>query len=210
MADNVSIDPGTTTPIAADDIGSVFYQRTKTTLGPNNTATADWAGRDLGNSEGGAAYVDLRQKVTVLTVTSAGLTTASTAYTAGDQLGTEITVASAVRQSGATATIVHAVLLDKANAIGPVDLFLFDRASTPAADNAANAWSDADMLNCLGIIEFAYPKPTANNRFAHAVNLPVMIMPNATSLFCDFVTRQGHTFFGAAGDLVAKLFVVQD
>jgi hypothetical protein len=38
MADNVVITSGSGTSIAADDIGSVFYQRVKTTWGPDGTA----------------------------------------------------------------------------------------------------------------------------------------------------------------------------
>lgn len=38
MADNVAITAGTGTSVAADDIGSVFYQRVKVTWGPDGTA----------------------------------------------------------------------------------------------------------------------------------------------------------------------------
>lgn len=39
MADNVSINPGTGTPIATDDIGGVQYQRVKVCYGPDGSAT---------------------------------------------------------------------------------------------------------------------------------------------------------------------------
>lgn len=209
MADDVTL-PGTGAVVSTDDIGGSHRQRIKVTLGPDGTATADLAGRDVGNSEGGALYVDQRQKCTVLTVTSSGLTTATTTYVSGDQMGTEITAANAVRQSGLSGTVVHATLLDKKNVVGAVDLYVFAAATTPAADNAANAWSDADAANLLAIVEFAYPKASGNNRLAHAINLPVKIVPAATSLFCDFVTRAAHTFFDAGGDLIAKLYIEQD
>ena len=43
MADNVAITAGSGTSVAADDIGSVFYQRTKLSLGADGTA-ADYQG----------------------------------------------------------------------------------------------------------------------------------------------------------------------
>lgn len=145
---------------------------------------------------------------TVLTQASAGLTTATTAYTAGDQLGTELTVASVFR-TGRGATIVSACLIDKAKVIGAVDAFLFSVATTPAADNAANAWSDADMLLCQGVIHLNDVIASANNYIALATNLPFVVKPGSgTSLFVDLVTRSGHTFFGAAGDLTLVLGVI--
>lgn len=145
---------------------------------------------------------------TVLTGTSAGLTTASTTYTAGDQLGTEITISSATRSSRGI-SIVSAALIDKAKVIGACDAFLFNAATTPAADNAANSWSDADMLNLQGIIHFNDVIQSANNYVALATNLPIVYKPaSGTSLILDLVTRTANAVFGAVGDLQVVLGVI--
>jgi hypothetical protein len=205
MADNVPITAGTGTDIAADDISSIWFQRVKVALGLNGSHVADLTG----TAERGA-YVDLRGMSSRIQATSAGLTTATTAYSAGDQLGTELSFANAVRDSGGYGTVVTATLLDKAKVNAGVDLYLFDRSVTPAADNAAMAFSDADMAFCVGVVEFRAPKANANNSLALAVNLPLLVKCNVTTLYGHLVTLVGHTFFGAVGDLVTSLAIVQD
>jgi hypothetical protein len=140
---------------------------------------------------------------------SAGLTTATTAYTAGDQLGTILTFTSAVRQAGATGVIQSATLLDQAAVVGAVDLYLFDRTVTLASDNAAAAFSDADMLFCQGIISFPAPQGGTGNSIATVVS-GLGVACNVTSLFGALVTRSGHTFFGAVTNLAVTLHILQD
>lgn len=140
------------------------------------------------------------------TVASAGLTTATTAYIDGDQLGTLLTLTSI-----GAGIISSAQLVDKAKIIGAVDLFLFNASVTLAADNAAFTVSDADMLNCIGVIEFPYPKnlPSAMvNAIAHidSIGLPYA----SATIYGALVTRSGHTFFGAATDLQVRLNYTKD
>jgi hypothetical protein len=143
-------------------------------------------------------------------VASAGLTTTSPTYTAGDQLGTELSFAGAVRP-GRGGVIQSAVLVDKAKVVGAVDLFLFSAATTPAADNAANAWSDADMLNLLGVIHFNDLLTSANNFAVLGSNLPVVIKPGSgTTIYGDLVTRTANGVFGAVGDLQVSLGILRD
>lgn len=143
-------------------------------------------------------------------VASGGLTTSVTAYTAGDVLGTEFTFTVA-RASGRGCVITSAMLVDKAKITGACDLYLFDRASTPAADNAANSWADADAINGLGRIGFETPVASALNSTAVAVTgLPLVVLGNSsTDIKGTLVTRTAHTFFGAVGDLVVVLGVEQ-
>lgn len=145
-----------------------------------------------------------------IVATSAGLTTATTAYIAGDQLGTELSIASIVRTAKG-AVVTSAALVDKAKVLSVVDLFLFDSATTPAADNAANSWSDADMLKILGVIHFTDQIVSANNHVLLPTNLPLVLKPaSGTTIFGDMVTRSGHTFFGAVGDIQVSLGVLRD
>lgn len=144
-------------------------------------------------------------------VQSAGLTTATTAYTSGDQLGTILTFTNAVRQTGATGIIQSATIMDQSQVMGAVDLFLFDRSVTLAADNAAASFSDADMLFCLGIISFPAPTAVAAVNSISTVVSGLGIMPNATSLFGALVTRSANAVFAAgATSLAVSLHVLQD
>jgi hypothetical protein len=145
-----------------------------------------------------------------ITVTSAGLTTATTAYTDGDQLGTIMTFLIPGNLTGAV--ILGAQLTDKANIIGAVDLFLYDRSISLAADNAADSISDADSLFTTGLIEFPYPRAKGLNRLAHidSISVPVSANVGATGFFGHLVTRSSHTFFGAATDLQVILRISKD
>lgn len=208
MADNVSITAGAGTVIGTDEvtIGGVaqHVQRMKLVDGTDG-------GTDLipGTAAKGLS-VDPRGSTAVIQTSSAGLTTATTAYSAGDQLGTELSFASAVRLAGGTGRVESALLMDKAKVVAGVDLYLFDRSVVPAADNAAFAFSDADMMFCQGVIEFRAAKSGANNAVLLGLGLPIVVKPNVTTLFGHLVTQSGHTFFGAAGDLVVTLGIAQD
>lgn len=137
-----------------------------------------------------------------LVLTSAGLTTATTAYTDGDQLGTLITALGSGNPAGYLITDV--TLVDKANILGAAELFLFDRSVTLAADNAAGpAVSGAHALFSQGTIQLPYPSLAGNNRISGIDSIARIVRPNvpANGFFIALVTRSSHTFFGAAGDI---------
>lgn len=143
-----------------------------------------------------------------LTGTSSSLTTASTAYIDGDQLGAIISF-----NIGSTnAIILSAVLTDKSNIVGAVDAFIFDRSVTLASDNAAGPnVSDADSLFTLGVINFPYPIAAGSNRISSIDSLGIGVVANAsTTIYVALVTRSGHTFFGAATDLQVRLTYTKD
>lgn len=139
--------------------------------------------------------------------TSSGLTTATTAYADGDQLGAIISF-----NLGAPAIITDAVLTDKSNIVGAVDCFVFDRSVTLASDNAAGPNdSDADSLFQLGVIEFPFPKLEGANRMGNIDSLAKTVIANASNtIFIALVTRSAHTFFGAATDLQVRLSYTKD
>jgi hypothetical protein len=127
-----------------------------------------------------------------------GVTTATTAYVAGDQVGTQITLANAARISGGSGVIVGATLIDQSDIIGAYDLAIFDSSVTLAADNAAFAISDADSLKIVALIQLAGAFDLTNNRVAQAYNLAIpYVCSGGTSLFAALITRAGHTFFTA-------------
>lgn len=211
MADGVAITAGAGTTIATDDVGGVHYQRFKLVTSEDGS-TEPVGDRDLGATR--ALFVDPRPNVTRKTATSSGLTTATTAYVLDDQLGVVLEWTDAVRATGGTGLIIGATLLDKANIVGGVDLYLFNQTVTPVGDNAAADFSDGDMANCLGVLAFPTPvrakTSSASNQIATVPSLAMPITAAATSLFGALVTRSGHTFFGAVGDLVVSLFIQQD
>lgn len=149
-------------------------------------------------------------------VNSAGLTTASTTYTAGDQEGTELTFADAARVSGQGGVVVSAVLLDKPKVLSgtpaEIDLLLFASSVTGASDNAAFDDSDTDMGEYVGRIKFyaADWLATASNATNERHGLSIGYVCDATSLFGILVGRTNHNFYSAATDLRVALTVVRD
>lgn len=148
----------------------------------------------------------------VLSTTSSGLTTATTLYTAGDQLGGLVSWANAVRSNGGTGRIDSALLkVDTASVVSAVDLFLFSGTVTVNTDNAGALFSDSDMDKLLGVIEFRAAKNLTQNAVLLGLNLPIIIKPTATTLFGALVTQVTHTVhFTASSDLVPILGIVQD
>lgn len=145
-------------------------------------------------------------------LTSSGLTTSVTAYTSGDVLGTEMTMA--MSAYGGTSKriggkIIGATIADANDVIGAVDLFFFKAASTPAADNAPNAWSDANWLNLVGVMSVATTVIDSANNKAMVSSNSAQVVPfvAAGSLFVVAVTRTGNAFFAAGTDLQYRIFV---
>lgn len=199
----------TATKIATDDAGSPGHvQIVKLAISTDGSATVIPADGTYGLAVDVKRGVPGRANARVA-ANSAGLTTATTAYSANDQLGTIIEVTSAVSTSGGFAVITGAALLDKAKVVGAVSCYLFDRSVTVSSDNATADFSDADMENCLGILEFPPPTSVSSNALSQVEPLAAPIKSNATSLWCALVTRTAHTFFAAATDLRLMLLVEQ-
>lgn len=161
---------------------------------------------------GGAHYQRVRagRNQLPISVQSAGLTTATTAYTAGDQVGTLFTFANAALATGGTGRITKVRLIDAADIIGSYDLAVFNTSVTLASDNAAFSVSDGDSLLCEAVIPLTGAYDLGNNHFAQALNISVPYTCAATSLFGALICREGHTFFGAVGNLQLVLDVERD
>lgn len=141
--------------------------------------------------------------------TSAGLTIVTTAYTSGDQLGTEMTfdVGNGLACGG---IIRGATLLDEGDVVTDVDLLLFGSATTPAANNAAAAWSDVDMRKSQGFIRLTDDVDFGGARLvmpAVSTGMCVPFRTNTGTLYVDMVTRSANAVFTAVTDLVVSLFV---
>lgn len=142
---------------------------------------------------------------------SSGLTTATTAYTSGDVLGAEMTMTLRDRGAAVGGKIIGAVVTDDSDVIGAIDLFFFEGASTPAADNAANAWSDANFQLLAGVMSVATTViDSANNKAMVSSNSTQSIpfYTTGTALYVVAVTRTGNAVFASgATALNYKIYV---
>lgn len=142
-----------------------------------------------------------------LSASSSGLT--NTTYTSGDQLGTAITISNAARASGRGGVITSVVVLDVLGLIGPLDVFFFDQSITPtSADNAAVSITDADMANCIGVVQCVSTFSTAQNKLAQASNIALpYVCVGSTNLYALMVTRIANTGFSSATALTLSIVV---
>jgi len=165
----------------------------------------------------GALWTHPIQSSFRIEVDSAGLTTATTAYTSGDHAGTVNTFANAARVTGWGGVITGAALIDKSLKVSTisVELWLFQsQPASPGADNAALTFADTDMNNFVGIITFDSGswKTTALNAVNHQANLGMGYTCAATSLFGYYVLRgvPSGNFFSATSDLRVSLQMLRD
>ena len=171
-------------------------------------AGADGDYSALAVASDGHLMVESHVNLARISVQSSGLTTATTAYTAGDQVGTQFTLAGAARASDGCGYITGVVLVSAADIIGAYDVVFADSSITLAADNAAFAISDADAVKLVGLVPLSGAYDIGNNRIAQAQNLRIPYQcSGGTSLYAGLITRSAHTFFGAATDLQLIVYV---
>lgn len=136
------------------------------------------------------------------------LTTATTAYTAGDQVGsTYYTFTNCAISSGGTGVIKGAFLFDVKGIISTYTLFVFKDTVTLAADNAAftlNTAGDGDKQQAA-IQTTTYSLGTPKLGVAQNLNIPYVC--TGTSLYVALRTEVGHTFFTASTDLHVGLIL---
>lgn len=136
-------------------------------------------------------------------------------YATGDYIGpstTPTSFASAVRTSGGSGVLMSVVIADKSvTAAVALELWLFSATFTAPTDNGAWNMSDADGLNCIGVVEIPttgwYASSAGKIFTAKGISLPVKCA--ATSLFYALVAR-GTTPTWTDGDLKLTLGILQD
>lgn len=144
-------------------------------------------------------------------VTASGLTTSITAYTAGDMLGAELTVTSAAGSSGGKGVLTSIMGQNSStNTTGALDMRFFNAASTPAADNAANSWSDANSRLQVIQYQLAAPIASALNQSITAGNLWLdFLTAGSANLFLNVIAIGAPAVFSAATDLQYTLNFLQ-
>ncbi len=116
------------------------------------------------------------------------------AISAGDQMGTLISLASAASGAGGTGRVVHISLTDGDDALTGADLFFFHDTPTLAADNAVWSVSDADLDKVLHKIPIFSFEDFGNNRgcFTYAAcTLPYFC--TGTTLYVAVRTQTSYT-----------------
>lgn len=203
MPDNIDVTPGTGATVRTVDRAGVETQVMVLDIGG--------AGAEVlapGSAARGLA-VEPRANVVSSSVASAGLTTASTSYSVGDVLGTGWSFTGAARATGGTGRVVGAVLLDAADVIAGVDLYLASASIAFGTDNAAPSVSDADAAK-LGMVIGMSAIDVGGARLAQAHGLSVPYVCDATTLLVYARTRDANGFFSAVTDLTLRLFLELD
>lgn len=157
----------------------------------------------VSGSEGSKTPVDTPAREQVrIAVQSGGLTTSTTAYVAGDQVGTQFELTNAARASGGFGVITSVVLNSAGALIGAYDVVISRASITPASDNAAFSISAADTRKVVAVIPLASAVALGSGRVAQALNIAIPYdCSGGTSLYANLICRAGHTFFAAVTDL---------
>lgn len=140
---------------------------------------------------------------------SAGLTTATTAYSSGDVYGSGWTFTSMADPSGGGGRILGVSLLDKADVIGTTELVFASGSITFGTDNAAPSVSDSDAEKILHS-EIIVPIDLGGAKFGSITTIDLPYICDATSLYVYAIARSAHTFFGAVTDLRLRLLYTVD
>jgi hypothetical protein len=166
MADNVAITAGAGTSIAADDIGSVFYQRVKLALGADGSA-ADAVGgsgvtgtgvvravlaTDVGLPAGESHLGQVQTPIQFVTVS---FTTPTSALAAGDVAAATQVVASCTRANDTHAILNSITLIDTDDQKAKLRLMLFDANTALGTEDAAPDIDDTEVLTVQGYVDIA-------------------------------------------------------
>ena len=112
-----------------------------------------------------------------------------------------------MRLSGGTGTIVGVMLQSYSDTIGAVDVVFMDQSVTLAADNAAFAIADADIIDVIGVVSLAGAYDLGSNRIGQAFNLALPYhCSGSTTLYAAIIIRSGFTL-AASPDLATYLTV---
>ncbi len=138
----------------------------------------------------------------------------TSAYTAGDELGTLQTITGAARYTGGGGIIRAITVLDKTQAQrSAIDLLFFAASITVAGNNNPFAPSDTDMLQFLGLVAIAtgdyntaWAGTPTNSVATKLVEFPYVV--SATSLFALAVVR-GTPTYTSATDIVISYTIEQ-
>ncbi len=142
------------------------------------------------------------------------------AYTAADAVGGLLTFEGALKNDKKSGVVLSITIQDNASQESALDLVLFNQSFTATADNAAFAPSDADLVNCLGIISILstdYSTFSTNSiatlrnvgMGVKSVNETGGVQGGDGSIYGQLVARGTPTYV-AVTDLSITLTILQD
>lgn len=114
-------------------------------------------------------------------------------YAAGDQFGTQISIANAARLTGGGGWITGVTLFDNDDLQVGADVFFYNDTTTPAADNAVFAMSDADQRKELWCAQIPYFMDTGAQRVGQIVGISIPYFCTATTLYAVIRTQSAVT-----------------
>lgn len=140
------------------------------------------------------------------------------AYSLGDAIGGRLAFDGATAGAGETGVLEMVRIVDRAQQNVALDLVFFDQAFTSIVDNLAFAPSDADLENCLGVVNIA-----AADYFNFSTNAVAVVAPLSPLgwgfpiqtvgddiLYGQLVVRSGPPTYVAATDIRVRLTFRRD
>jgi len=208
----VAITAGSGTNIDTVLMGGTDHRQVIVVGDPNTTAGVAPVDATIGLS------VAPRRDVVAVATTLSGLTTATTAYAAGDRVGGSVfTWANVALRNAGAGSIIGATAASQAAMVG-LSLYLFTVAPTvSAADNAtwtvtSGSPSGFTLANAIGVVSFGSTRAGASGGMIASattgVYLPYVCAASSTSIFGVVQATGPSTAFPAsATDLVITLYV---
>ena len=211
MAENINVTAGVGTPVAADDISGVKYQKIKLIDGKADETTVIEAN---GGVEANALRVTIASDSTgvvgmpddVKTITCSLDTSA---YADGDVLFDTQEIASAVRNSGDSCTLQSIHILDKDDQGIDFELVFFNAATSLGTENAAISIADADAEDIIGHFAFTNDYVDLINsqiRSEGGIGLELKAGAATTSLYVAGISK-GVGTYSASGILISFGFL---
>lgn len=161
---------------------------------------------------GGCAAGDTTVRMISKTVSVTPTVSAASAYTANDAVGGEMTFAGATANRSQTAVLSTVTIIDEGDQGAALNLVCANQTVTEGADNAAFAWSDADVLNAVITVAIAATDyvDVGGAKVAVVGNVGQLFTTyNGDSLYCQLQTT-GTPTYAATDDITVKLGFLQD
>ncbi len=214
MADNTTLTPGVGATIAADDIGSVLYQRVKLSLGADGSATDALGGSgvvgngvqrvvlatDVGLPAGETHLGEVGGKTVVYELT---MSPDTSALTAGDVTAATQQADAFFRKTDGTGIILSVVLVDEDDQKADLDVHFFSANSSLGSENSAPSISDADARAYLGTASVAVAdyKDLGGVSVAciRGLNIPVKAVSGTDDLYVGIVNGAATPTYTSAG-----------
>jgi len=180
MADNVAITAGAGTSIAADDIGSVFYQRVKSVVGADGVAVDPSAGAGVVGT--GVPRTTLASDCnfgTPIKYVTVSFTTPTGALAAGDIAAATQVIAACTRADDQPAILHSVTLIDTDDQKANFRIVLFDANTSLGTEDSAPDIDDTEILTVQGMIDFVVADyiDLGGASFAHKSGLNIVVKP---------------------------------